>query len=325
MKTQHDRRTQRTGFTLIEIVIASALFMMLSLVMFSLFRYGLLGTSKGQMQTEAQQDCAEIVSRIKSDLQASAPFQCQLPNTDSNGNPWPVAQSAVLMPSVETPGGGVIDPQHPNDGYPIMITPLVPAQRDPNELFFTRSSSSDIGSANMNQTGSYILVRYAVYPASAPKYVLRKTYSFNTAVTNGWIAYDNNETYPVSGTTVLPVGGDPQWYYIVRSKLPAPIDPNDPANKPTATETAWQPIVQLTGPNDLLTFCVSHRLINNNHANVTPSYDPFHFVITAAVDMFSGSPKQVITDLDDPNQQLLDPQNDHVYRVLQDEITLPQF
>lgn len=337
----------RSGLTLIEVLIGSTLFVVLGLFLFSLFKYGLASWQRGQINTDVQQTVREIVKKISADLQASALLQ--VPQYDGDGNLRPVPLSPVLKPSTEDTGGYVINPSNPDSlitsQFFVLQSPTpnpIPNPLSTNILIFTAPATVGITAFNPTTPESYILVRYAVFPASQPRFIMRKTYAFSEVQNQNWLVY---------GTEASVGSLRPHWY-IDTTKLDQkqpvgdpPVDPNSPYNSSfgvSLNDTPWQPIVAVGGPNvvagtggtqttytfpnDVLTFSVSHTLINNNPNPNLASYDPSHYTIATIVERYVGSPRgAAITDLNDPNQRVNDAGNDYVRRNLQGEVTLPRF
>lgn len=84
----------KTGFTLIEIIIASALLVMVGLIGYYLLFWGIKATDTGTLSAQIQQDAKTALSAMTNELRQAVP----LPNPDGTG----YLSSAVILPG---PGG----------------------------------------------------------------------------------------------------------------------------------------------------------------------------------------------------------------------------
>lgn len=132
--TQAHRGRPGRGFTLIEIIVASALFLLAGLVMFAVFQHGLKATEVGKLTMDMQDATQRAMKRMKDEVaMAVRPTAANFIGLDATGlGP----ASAVLKPSTE---------------YPYSL----------NELVFVAPQR---GTSTMNNSvlGSYVMVRYIV-------------------------------------------------------------------------------------------------------------------------------------------------------------------
>ena len=81
---------RKTGFTLIEIIIASALLVMVGLIGYYLLFWGIKATDSGTISAQIQQDAKTALSVMTNELRQAVP----LPNPDGTGH----LASAVILP-----------------------------------------------------------------------------------------------------------------------------------------------------------------------------------------------------------------------------------
>lgn len=277
---------RRRGYTLIESLIAGALFLVLGLFAFLIFKYAMAAHARGLLQTEAQRGTQEIVNRMKADMQSG--MLLQIPMDESQDS----IQSAVLEPSSE-------------------------AAQSVDDVMFTLPAVQNLGTLNPALAENYILVRYTVVnhnpnvPDSSTNNrntaVLRRAYRMDQMVTRNILKYAQEPG--VTSTR-------PAWYYIDKTALDTTYGPpGQDKSVTTANDTGWQEIAVFPGPYDRVTFTVAHAPASNTlHA----SYDGNHFTITTQVARYLGTPQHPVTTFNDPN----DTQNDRIIRDLSSEVTL---
>lgn len=149
---------QTRGFTLIESVIAAALFVLAGLFMFWLFKYGMAAHSRGLIGTDAQKSARELMGRLTNDLQSAMALQTP---TEIDR----IARtSAVLAPAINI--------------YSV-----------DNDFAFTAPASQNVTTLNPSLETSYVLVRY-VRPTNQKNKVYRRSYPYNLVSASQYVAYD---------------------------------------------------------------------------------------------------------------------------------------
>lgn len=148
------------GFTLIESVIAAGLFVLVGLLTFAVFKYGMAAHSRGLIGTDAQKSARELMGRLTGDLQSA--MALQIP-TETDRTP---RTSAVLIPTVNI--------------YSV-----------DNDIAFTAPSSQNVTTLTPSLDTSYVLVRYA-RPASQKNKVYRRSYPYALVSASQYVAYDSN-------------------------------------------------------------------------------------------------------------------------------------
>jgi type II secretory pathway pseudopilin PulG len=281
---------RRRGFTLIEALVAGGLFVVIGSIAFMLIKYGMNAQQRGLMDTDAQRAVRESVNRIQADIQSGMPLQIPLLGVES-------PPGAVLMPSGE-------------------------AAQSVDDVMFTVPAVENLGTLNTSVAANYLLVRYAVYNHDPDKAsdratsILRRVYRF-----------DEVADFMVTGTDPASTSGR-SVYHIDRTALDNKYGkPGDESKHGSASNdvgsdgNAWQEVVTLGGPFDLISFTVSHT---PNQNTVQTSYDVFHFTVSATAERYLGTPVKYSggadrkLDIDSAN----DKQNDRVVRSLSSEATI---
>ncbi|NDD26895.1 MAG: hypothetical protein EB084_01320 [Proteobacteria bacterium] len=278
----------RRGFTLIETLFAIGGFVLAGLLTFALFKYGMTAHQRGVLGTDVQRSTREFVNRLSSDLQSS--MALQLPALVSVA----AVQSPVLCPST-------LNPTNVND-----IAFIVPALQKVEDLDLTSGTS-------------YVLVRYARCTTGplTKRAIVRRAYPY--------AAWYNKVKYDGSDPKKTGNAGLSCWYID-----PGALDTTYGAPGNTqglaTTDTGWQEVLTCTGPDDLVSFSVSHAALVPA-STIDPVYDPYHFTVKVAASRYLGSLRNAHIDLFDlgTTQDNTDNQNDRVRKDISTEVTLQHF
>lgn len=159
------------GFTLIESVIAAGLFVLVGLLTFAVFKYGMAAHSRGLIGTDAQKSARELMGRLTSDMQSAMALQTP---TETDRTP---RTSAVLTPSINV--------------YSV-----------DNDIAFTAPASQNVTTLNPSLDSGYVLVRYA-RPTGQKNKVYRRSYPYGLVSASQYVAYDSTSgAWSINATAI---------------------------------------------------------------------------------------------------------------------------
>lgn len=229
------RRCRQRGWTLIEAVVASALFLVIGLIIATLFKSALQNAEKGKLDADAQALARGALKRMKDELGQAL----RIPHQNPVGSP-------VLRPSTAASGSY-------ND-----------------LLFFVPAVNLDaLDPSNYN---SYRLIRYYV-PAATPNRLRRAVYAVSANTFLGTpLNYAANEgapggaptsptLYSPMATPAIAAGQGTHWF-VNTANIPAAVFG-------ATTAPYEEDIVTLAGARDVMAFTVTHAAV------ATPANDSF--------------------------------------------------
>ena len=242
------RIPRRGGWTLIEAVVASALFLVVGLIIASLFKQALEASQRGKLETDAQNQARTALKRMKDELSQSL----RIPQQNAVGSP-------VLRPSTAASAS---------------FSDL---------LFFV--PAVDLVNLDPSNLAHYRLIRYYV-PAATRNCLRRAVYTVSTSTFAGTpLAYSATEGAPAGApnspslyspmaTPSVASGQSPHWW--VSGTIPT-------ATFGATTAPYEENIIQLSGSNDVVAFTVSHAPVTPANDSFQASFDRLTFKIEVQV------------------------------------------
>jgi type II secretory pathway pseudopilin PulG len=276
----------RRGYTLVEILIAAFLFVLVGLIIFTLFDWGIESQARGKLKVDTNNQCRTAIKRMRDEMAtATVDTQFAIP-VNSGGQVLNVSEpSAVLQPSYLY-----------SASYDSLVFYELAGNSNPNN-----PPPISISSGSQPYRLVYYYVTGSPTNPNGHSALWRQVFSVQNigGQPPAGVNFDANEqsTYAAAcnpDPLTIPVTPQP---FPTPSTVPSNINhfylqmttPAQPTNLTTlqAVQPAQPPadlVISLPGPNDYIGFSVTHaQILQSADYSNQAAYDPNNFTISVLV------------------------------------------